>query len=777
MGASSSIAGIRRARRLRAAAAALGAIVVLLAIAPSASALSRPAAVSIALRALAPGRLRGPVKVFSLPAPVPRGQYVYEAGLTGVQHVRPLPFPVWLFWEDQAAGAEFAHSSVLLLLDARTGRIVTRRTMLWLLYVGGTPAPFLRSRRAYDSSRYVVYANRAVAARAHPAAGGGYAPAKNRKAALAKDCLVTIVDSSGFQFAGDKAAMDRFADAVGLRRFDVRLGDLFELKRTVEAAHNSGCTDVFLFIAGHGRFPKSFWQGGENVSVVDARTHERLEQPPGVNVRPRFVLDRKTGEMKDESSYITPQYLVELVRPYSGSFGRVEFKIKIDSCFAGRFEQEVFPEKNVVAMEFASRADETGWYMSAGSRVDVASPTTHRFTGRFMTDHVENPDNATTFVNGNVHGLFDWAATAPLDEPLYSGITGALDRGKTSDFARTVNWSHPYVVKRPPTVELPPVFSVFGIGAGDDGLFSIAAGGTTARGSRARSAASPDLIAFTESTAAKIGLMNTAGSFTAYPTTPGFGPQQIAYGPDDNFWFTEYDGTHAAIGRITAAGVVTTFDLPGSLTETSLDGIAAGPDGNLWFTESTPTAAKIGVMSTTGTLLHEYTVLSNPPQFFQLFLITAGPDGNMWFTETGSEVGRISMAGGVSQFPITVGVRQPFGITAGPDGKIWMALQGGIAGVARINVDGTGYTEFKDPDGGFPNQIAAGPDGNLWYVDHASSGEGGDQIARVTPAGQITEFTGTLPASSGPTAITAGPDGRMWFTLAGANEVGAATTH
>ncbi len=58
-----------------------------------------------------------------------------------------------------------------------------------------------------------------------------------------------------------------------------------------------------------------------------------------------------------------------------------------------------------------------------------------------------------------------------------------------------------------------------------------------------------------------------------------------------------------------------------------------------------------------------------------------------------------------------------------------------------------------------PNQIAVGPDGNLWFTE-----SGAGRIGRVTPAGEVTEFS--LPNSDlaeeiGP--IVAGPDGDLWF--------------
>jgi len=62
--------------RVLAATVLVGAIS--LALAPASRAITHTAAVKVALRALQPGKLKGPVKVFSLPQPLPRGQFVYE---------------------------------------------------------------------------------------------------------------------------------------------------------------------------------------------------------------------------------------------------------------------------------------------------------------------------------------------------------------------------------------------------------------------------------------------------------------------------------------------------------------------------------------------------------------------------------------------------------------------------------------------------------------------------------------------------------------------------
>jgi virginiamycin B lyase len=64
---------------------------------------------------------------------------------------------------------------------------------------------------------------------------------------------------------------------------------------------------------------------------------------------------------------------------------------------------------------------------------------------------------------------------------------------------------------------------------------------------------------------------------------------------------------------------------------------------------------------------------------------------------------------------------------------------------------------------GVPGQITQGPDGNIWVTLSGSSA--GNDIAKVTPAGVVTEFD---PADvTSPVGITSGPDGNIWVTQAG----------
>jgi virginiamycin B lyase len=71
-------------------------------------------------------------------------------------------------------------------------------------------------------------------------------------------------------------------------------------------------------------------------------------------------------------------------------------------------------------------------------------------------------------------------------------------------------------------------------------------------------------------------------------------------------------------------------------------------------------------------------------------------------------------------------------------------------------------TEFPLPPlnnpGGFTPAITNGPDGNLWFTDPAAI-----KVGRITPAGQVTEFTPTAGGNAAGSSITAGADGNVWF--------------
>jgi uncharacterized repeat protein (TIGR01451 family) len=215
-------------------------------------------------------------------------------------------------------------------------------------------------------------------------------------------------------------------------------------------------------------------------------------------------------------------------------------------------------------------------------------------------------------------------------------------------------------------------------------------------------------------------------------------------------------------------GLVTFSEYPVPSAGSGPRTITAGPDGNLWFTEATnPNNSgnrgdKIGRITVAG-IVTEFvvpTTASGPET------ITAGPDGNLWFTEYFAQrIGQITPAGAVTEF--TSG-GFPFGMTAGSGGNLWFVERFGN-NVGQITPAG-GITEFPIPTANSqPYEIAAGPDGNLWFTEDTA-----DKIGRVSATGVITEFP--VPTSgSGLFGITTGPDGALWFTESSANKIGRIT--
>jgi streptogramin lyase len=266
-----------------------------------------------------------------------------------------------------------------------------------------------------------------------------------------------------------------------------------------------------------------------------------------------------------------------------------------------------------------------------------------------------------------------------------------------------------------------------------------------------------------------VGRITPAGQIAQFTIPqPVGGARAIAAGPDGNLWIGSNGGGQNQpdwILRVSPQGQVTKFQAgsnPGGGFGTGPESITAGPDGNLWFTEFW--TGRIARMTPDGLL----TEFSPPGGNGHPRGIVAGPDGNLWFTETDRNrvaIGRITLAGAVTEFPLTAGPAdlQPYDIAAGPDGNLWFTEQRGIG---RITTSGQ-VTQLPLPEGTQPSEIVAGPDGNLWFTDY-----GHQAIARLSVAGVIREFP--LPRrSADPFGIAAGRDGRIWFTEAFGGRIGS----
>jgi hypothetical protein len=446
--------------RLGAALFAVGVCVVGAGVgAPSALAITHATATRIALRALHPQHDPGPVVVFSLPHPVRRGGFVYEAGPVPVPGVSPLASAAYVYWEDLAHGAFFAHASRLVLIDARSGRIVRREDMNWFLIINNRLAPFLITAQGYEGRTYVVYDATAALGHsrlhAHAAryAGDGHPP--KRTALLAHDCLIPIGDFTDPLFRGGGKGMLTFAARIGLKTVEPDVPTAKSLGAAVDKATAAGCNDVFIYLAGHGIPPDaaSFapgspkqWHNLANPVTVNA---QNPGGPAAVMTSPGFVL--RGGKVVDESSYVTPSDLIAIAKAHENA----EFKIKIDSCFADRFAPVFDDTDNVRVLETSSSSDEVsaGAYVK-GKEYFTLDPKTHKVNGHVI-NQIDDPDGAGGFTNGNLHGLYDWATFSNPTEDLVVGLAEAYGLGMPFNQSVKFGYTTPHLRTRP--ARTPPI--------------------------------------------------------------------------------------------------------------------------------------------------------------------------------------------------------------------------------------------------------------------------------------------------------------------------------
>ena len=118
------------------------------------------------------------------------------------------------------------------------------------------------------------------------------------------------------------------------------------------------------------------------------------------------------------------------------------------------------------------------------------------------------------------------------------------------------------------------------------------------------------------------------------------------------------------------------------------------------------------------------------------------------------------------QFSIPVAANRPQWIAPGSDGNMWFTEQPGNT-VAKITPAGV-VTECPaiPTAASNPQGIIGASDGNLWFTEFA-----GSKVTRVTTGCAYTEFS-TLFASDGPQLLADRGDGNVWFTGFTGNHVG-----
>src|ERR1700735_2766999 len=181
----------------------------------------------------------------------------------------------------------------------------------------------------------------------------------------------------------------------------------------------------------------------------------------------------------------------------------------------------------------------------------------------------------------------------------------------------------------------------------------------------------------------RIGRLTTSGSYTHF-LIGSYYPTGITAGADGNLWFLAISATGAsAIGRITPAGVVTTFPFFGEVPVYAVKPIAAGPDGAVWFMTYASQGAGSPVIGriTSAGVISTYTIPDTGTYSFSESSIAASPDGGLWFTGNGA-IGRITTSGTATVYPLnsssfsTYAGAAGMALTAGPDGAMWFGVYG-----------------------------------------------------------------------------------------------------
>ncbi len=114
------------------------------------------------------------------------------------------------------------------------------------------------------------------------------------------------------------------------------------------------------------------------------------------------------------------------------------------------------------------------------------------------------------------------------------------------------------------------------------------------------------------------------------------GHDRITLGPDGNLWFSEK--TAGAIGRVTAAGVVSELAIPTAAAGPL--GIVAGANGSLFFAENY--VSKIGSVTPAGV----FTELDVPTSAAFPAELALAANGSVWFTESsGGKLAALTDAG------------------------------------------------------------------------------------------------------------------------------------
>jgi streptogramin lyase len=181
--------------------------------------------------------------------------------------------------------------------------------------------------------------------------------------------------------------------------------------------------------------------------------------------------------------------------------------------------------------------------------------------------------------------------------------------------------------------------------------------------------------------------------------------------------------------------------------------IAVGSDGNLWFTESSENLpAQIGRITPAGAVT-EFPVECN---FCILTDIVQGPDNVLYYTSNEDELGRIT-TDGTSLAPVQMPDTDVLaGSLAAHGDDVWITDFNNHS-IWRYDIPTGLFTQYVPPTPfAAPSDVAVDAAGTVWFTE-----QGTRQVGRIDPAtGVITE----IPTPNAPRDITVATDGQLWYT-------------
>ena len=302
-----------------------------------------------------------------------------------------------------------------------------------------------------------------------------------------------------------------------------------------------------------------------------------------------------------------------------------------------------------------------------------------------------------------------------------------------------------------------------------------------------------------ERSASQLSLSSSAvitGNFTEYALPAGVNPSDLAHGPYDTLWFTQFPVTAfpPPPGKVWQM-VKTTGNLhaftagfvPGAIPPTPFSNAFSSPifsagraiwflllgtQDNVFLTRLTPEGAFSYTPDNAGASYTNFTL---------------GSDGRVWYgacDDCGFLNNTIvkSVSGNFVFGPsLNIGNHVGGAITAGPGGNLYLTVflnnatpPASNTAVDVISTAGKLLHTYALPNDSSPTGIVTGADHNLWIADSGTSSRI-NSIVRMTPTGTVTKYP--LPtANSGVDRITYGADNALWFTETDANKIGRITT-